>query len=195
MAWKKSALVILALAAVLGLAQGLPLATRAQDAKPAANDLRVGVVDLQLIMRDSVAAQGVRGEVETKQTGYRKEISGKEDELRGQREELQRQRTVLSPEAFAQREAEFAKKIEALQRDVAERNHKLDEILAGGMKQVQAATLKIVADIADARDVNLVLDKSQLLLVAKELDFSGEVLKRLNKELPKVTPQPPKEPK
>ncbi len=152
---------------------------------------RIGVVDLQHILRDSVAAQGVRQEVEAQQETYRSEISAKEDALRTKQEELQRQRTVMAPEAFAERESAFAKEVEELQRDVVARNKQLEEVLAYGMNQVQSAALNIVAEIADQRSYTIVLDKSQVLLVSKNLDFSTTVVDMLNERLPAVSTTPP----
>lgn len=166
---------------------------RAQDETDGV--VAIGVVDLQRIMRESVAAQQARNEIEAKQTEYRDQISAREKELRAQQQELERQRTVLSAEAYNEREQEFLKEVEALQRQVAERNRQIEESLAYARSQVQGRALQIIAHIADERNLGLVLDKSQLLLVAKGLEFSDQALEQLNAELTSVatTPPPPDE--
>ena len=170
------------------LVEALP--ARAQDEEPDRVP-RLGVVDLQRIMRESVAAGKVRSEIETKQNEYREQISTRENELREQQSELERQRTILSAEAFAAREAEFSQKVEALQREVAERNRQLEESLAYGMQQIQVSALQIIARLADEMQLGLVLDKSQLLLVTKGLEFSDQALEALDTELPVVSTTPP----
>ena len=97
----------------------------------------MAVVDFQLILRESVAAKAIREYIEEKQRQYREQIKSKEDELRLAQEELARQRTILSPEAYAQRESDFQKRVEAVQREVADRNKELDNALGYGMQQVQ----------------------------------------------------------
>ena len=164
----------------------------AQDGEVDRNP-RVGVVDLQEIMRESTAANEVRAEVEAKQAAYREEISARESQLREQQAELERQRTILAADAFAEREAEFARAVEALQREVGERNRTLEEQLAYGMQQVQVGALQAIAEIAEDMSLGLVLDKSQLLLVAKGLEFSDRVIERLNRDLPSVPTAPPPE--
>lgn len=166
------------------------LPAHAQDEEPNRTP-RLGVVDLQRIMRDSVAAGKVRSEIEQRQNEYREQISARENELREQQGELERQRTILSAEAFAAREVEFSQKVEALQREVAERNRQLEESLSYGMQQIQVSALKIIARLADEMTLGLVLDKSQLLLVTKGLEFSEEALEALNAELPAVSTTPP----
>ena len=180
---------LLALAAALApLALTAP--APAQEEEPDRTP-RIGVVDLQLIMRDSTAAAAVRAEIETQQARYRDEISARESELRERQAELERQRAILSAEAFAEREAEFARAVEALQREVGDRNRSLEERLAYGMQQVQVGALRVIAEIADDMSLGLVLDKSQLLLVAKGLEFSDSVIEQLNAELPSVSTTPP----
>ncbi|MDP6351583.1 MAG: OmpH family outer membrane protein [Alphaproteobacteria bacterium] len=175
--------------ALLAASPSIVGTTSAQDSEP--ESVRLGVVDRQKIVRVSVAGQGLRTEFEATEARYREEISAKESALRAQQEELQRQRTLLSPEAFAAREAEFAKKVEALQREVATRNKDLEAMLGYGMQQIDVAALKIIAEIADEYAITLVLDKTQLLMVAKTYEFSDEVLKRLNERVPSVPSSPP----
>lgn len=177
------------LAILLLLGVGQPAAAQEDDDRTP----RIGVVDLQRIMRESVAAQKVRAELEARQAQYREEIGAREDALRAQQQELERQRTILSPEAFAERELEFSKSVEALQREVAERNRQLEEALSYGMQRVNLATLKIVAGIAEELGLGLVLDKTQLLLVSKGLEFSDRALAQLNAEVVSVPTSPPAE--
>lgn len=184
---------VFALLVAVGAALSAAGGARAQDSDDRLP--RVGVVDLQQIMRESTAANAVRAEVDERQDAYREEISARESELREKQAELERQRTILSAEAFAEREAEFSREVEALQREVGERNRALEESLARGMQQVQRGALRVIAEIADEMSLGLVLDKSQLLLVAKGLEFSDRVVVRLNEELPAVStsPQPAEE--
>jgi len=175
------------------LALGAVALTGAMDARAQEDDRRprLGVVDLQKIMQESVAAQKVRAEVEARQNTYRQDISGRENELRTQQQELERQRTILSAEAFAERQKEFSHRVEALQREVVERNKQLEGAMSYGMQQVQRKALQIIAELSDKKKLGLVLDKSQLLLVTKGLEFSDEVLVELNKQLTEVSTTPP----
>ena len=58
------------------------------------------------------------------------------------------------------------------------------------MQQVQVGALQAIAEIAEDMSLGLVLDKSQLLLVAKGLEFSDRVIERLNRDLPSVPTAP-----
>ncbi len=178
------------LAAVM-VAAGLILGAAAPASAQDDRIPRIGVVDLQQILRESTAATRVRTEIEARQSEYRSEIVSREAALRQQQAELERQRTILSAAAFAEREAQFTRAVEELQREVGQRNRALEESLAYGMQQVQAGALRVIAEIAEEMSLGLVLDKSQLLLVARTLEFTEGVIEQLNQQLPSVSITPP----
>ena len=170
-----------------------PSTTLGQEEGGYTDVVSIGVVDRQQIIRDSLAGESVRNEFEATENAYREEIGVRENGLRAQQDEMERQRAILTPEAFAARETEFANKVEQLQRDVNERNKKLENMLAYGMQQIDVAAIQIIAEIAEERKYTLVLDKTQLLMVAKTYEFSEDVIAILNERLPVVSIVPPKE--
>ena len=176
-----------------GIALAWSCAAMAEEQEQSQDPFSLGVVDRQQIIRESLAGQNVRNEFEAQEKAYRDEISARENGLRAQQEDLAGQRAILTPEAFAARESEFANKVEQLQRDVNERNKKLENMLAYGMQQIDIAAIQIIAEIAQERKFTLVLDKTQLLMVAKNYEFSDLVITILNERLPVVTVVPPEE--
>ena len=158
----------------------------AQEEETLESEVRIGVVDRQKIMQESLAGESVRKEFEAMEQAYREQISARENQLRAQQEELGRQRAILTPEAYSERENEFAALVEGLQRDVAGINKQLDAMLQYGMRQIDMQTIQIIAEMAEAKGYTLVLDKTQLLMVNTDYEFSQEVLTVLNSRLPKV---------
>jgi len=158
----------------------------AQDQEELDSEVRIGVVDRQKIMQESLAGESVRKEFEAMEQAFREQIGARENDLRAQQEELGRQRAILTPEAYLERENQFAALVEGLQRDVAEINKQLDAMLQYGMRQIDMQTIQIIAEIAEANGYTLVLDKTQLLMVNTDYEFSQEVLTVLNARLPKV---------
>ena len=176
-----------------GIALAWSCMAMAEEQEQSQEPFSLGVVDRQQIIRESLAGENVRNEFEAQEKAYRDEISSRENGLRAQQEDLAGQRAILTPEAFAARESEFANKVEQLQRDVNERNKKLENMLAYGMQQIDIAAIQIIAEIAQERKFTLVLDKTQLLMVAKNYEFSDLVITILNERLPVVTVVPPEE--
>lgn len=66
------------------------------------------------------------------------------------------------------------------------RKQQLDENYGQAMQVVQENLVEIVGDIAESRDVDVVLNKATVVLVRSELEITDLALERLNDQLTSV---------
>lgn len=176
---------MLAFAAVLALsAPAMAEETRA----PAANtNIAMAVVDIQQLLRESKAAQGI----ETQLTGIRKkfqaDVEAKEKELRAAEKKLMEEKGNLKEEELKAKVQEFQKKVTDTQKSIQTEKNKLDKAVAAAIGKLRAQIVKVVAEIADKKNLDLVLARTDVVIVSKTLDITSEVLERINKDLPSVT--------
>lgn len=182
----RASAVALALAAVLCLAGRAPAA--AAEAKPPL----IAVVDVQAILRDSKAAKTVHPQIEKFRDRFQKDVRQRENELRAASQDLARQRAVLSAEAFAKKRREYEAMARNAQVEVQAKKRQLDRAFSNAMGKVQSALIKATAHIATERKIDLVLPKTLILLSAKSLDITQEVMRRVDKDLPTVKVTLPK---
>jgi outer membrane protein len=175
-------------AAITGLlvASGAGAAS-AQAVPAAASSLSIIVVDVNALMRDSKAAKSIAQQMEQFHNGFTKDLQKQEGDLRAAKEEIDRQRTILAPEAFNERVKDFQQKYMDLDRNSQAKRDILARTNQTAMKQVVDKMLQIVSDIATERKANIVLPKSEVVLVDKGLDVTDETMKRLDQALPAVT--------
>jgi Skp family chaperone for outer membrane proteins len=95
----------------------LPLPAGAEQAA----DGKIAVVDVQQVVRNSLAAKDVSAQIEKKRVAHQAEITKQEENLEKRNQELSKQRAVLSPEAFEQKVKEFKSQVADVQRDVQRR--------------------------------------------------------------------------
>jgi Skp family chaperone for outer membrane proteins len=174
-------------ALALGFGVVVALPSFAQDLSPPV----VLVIDINQIMRTAKAAKSVQSQLEKTQAAYQQQITKQEEDLRAQDQELARQRTILAADAFADRRKQFEQKVGDVQKDVQSKRKALDQSYNDAMGKVQAAMVEIVSQIATEKRANLVLPKSEVVLVDKNIDFTEETLKRLDVKLPDVKVNPP----
>jgi outer membrane protein len=163
---------------------------------PTAQNLSIMVVDVQSLLQNSKAAKMVRGQIEQKRNEYSQEISHTEEVLRAERDALQRQQASLTPEALNKKGREFQQKVNNLDLEVQSKRQALEKSNSDALSKIQAAMLKIIADIAKQRKANLVLQRTDLVLFDRSFDVTDEVLQKLDEELPVlnvnfVAPVPP----
>lgn len=172
---------ILAAAACLNGGLLLPVAPAGAQ-EPA----RIAVIDIQRIMRDSIAAEGVRQEIENRRANYQNEIAELEATLREREQELTRQRSIIAPDLFQQRERKFQGEVGELGQLVESRKRQINHAMGDAMQQIQAALSQVVEEVVAERELTLVLPRSQIVFSAEHLEITDVVLERLNERMPSV---------
>lgn len=147
----------------------------------------IGVVDIQLVLRDSVAAQSVRTLIDSQRRSYADQFSKKEAALRAQEQELIKQRASMSAEQLNEKRRAMESQIGEFQRDVNQRRRQIEESMIENMRPIDSAVEEILTQIATERGLNLILPRQAVVLSANSLDLTGEVLDRLNKRMGKVS--------
>ena len=173
---------IVAIAGIAAISVGAP--ALAQQAKAP----MLAIIDVQKVLRESVAVKSLTADIETERKKYQEELRTKEDSLRAADQELAQQRTILSTEAYAQKRQELEQQVGNLQRQVQERKKGLDQLFGQGVSQVQNELANVAKEIAEERGLDLILSRATVVIVKPEFDLSNEALKRLNARLTTVTP-------
>lgn len=179
---------VLAVALVLG---AMPAHVQAQDKKPAAEKGgeqmgSIAVVDLQYLVSNSKAGSSIRNQLDKQRDTYRVQIEKQESDLRKAEKELVDQQPKLSKEEFEKKRKAFQDKVVAAQRTVQERRMAFDKAYATAMEKLREHIVKIVADMAGKKNISLVLNRQEVVLVDAKMDVTEEVLKALNAKVTSI---------
>lgn len=146
----------------------------------------LAIIDVQKVLRESVAVKALTATIEKQRDKYQGELRTQEETLRAADQELARQRTILSSDAYAQKRKELEQQVATLQRQVQERKKGLDQLFGQGMSQVQNELADVAKGIAEERGIDLILSRAAVVIVKPKLDISTEALTRLNARLKTV---------
>lgn len=146
----------------------------------------IAVINIQDIMRDSLAAKSVKKKLESKQKSFQSEMTQKEKSLKKQESGIAAQRGKVSPAEFEKKVKGFQQSAVKAQRDVSTKKAKLDKAFADSLATIQNTVVSITKTIAKERGLKIVTPTSQLLYADPSLDITKEVLGKLNKQLPSV---------
>jgi outer membrane protein len=173
--------ILAALAVVAVVLIGTPPPVQAQNAP-----MVIAVVDLQVIIRDSKAAAGVRAAIDKQGKAFQADITKQESALQTEQQQLEQGRATMTADDFRKKSDQFQQKVNAARQSAAQRRQQLQQMEVGGMSQVQAALNATVADVAKARSISLVLIKGAVLYNLPAFDITTEVLQKLDARLPSV---------
>jgi len=172
-----------------------PAAPQAAPAAPAElppNGTSIVICDVLLVLREARASQSIREQIDKQRASYQAEIAKQENELRAADQQLASQRAILAPEAFAQRRRDLEKRVGDAQQAVQGRRRSLDQAFTESMQRVEGNMIEVISEIARDKNYQVVLPKSQVVLVQTQLDITQEVLQRLNRKLTSVPVTIPK---
>ena len=184
---KKPGLLMLAFVVSLGLAGMVQ-----------AQGVKVGVVDLQAVLDDSVRGKAAKERLKGLGDQLQREIQAKrefkerkEEELQNLRSEIQRQGLVLSEQARMGKEEEFRKSIRELKRFIDDTNNFIDDATQEFReKEVRETQLLLVAIRDVVREVGtrdqytLILEGNDgaalVLYIDPAVDLTDEVIQRFD---------------
>ncbi len=156
------------------------------------NGTSVVICDVLLVLREARASQSIREQIDKQRASYQAEIAKQENELRAADQQLASQRAILAPEAFAQRRRDLEKRVGDAQQAVQGRRRSLDQAFTESMQRVEGNMIEVISEIARDKNYQVVLPKSQVVIVQTQLDITQEVLQRLNKKIASVPVTIPK---
>jgi len=179
---------MLAVAALIALAAPASATSeQTRAAAPAANsNVAMAVVDIQQLLRESKAAQNIETQLTKIRKDFQAEVEAKEKELKAAEKKLIDEKGTMKEEDLKAKVAEFQKNVAESQKEIQTKKNKLDKAVATAIGKLRAQIVKVVAEIADKKSLDLVLARTDVVIVSKTLDVTSEVLERINKDLPSV---------
>ena len=151
------------------------------------HEAMIGIVDVEKILRDSKASQSIRPTINEMRKDFQKQVSEHEQKLRRAEQELNRQRAILAPEAFAKKRRTFSEQARKAQTRVQERRRDLDKAFNDTKNKILQNLIIVAQELSTEKKLNVLLEKRKVFISAKKLDLTSDIIKRLNKRLPKVS--------
>jgi Skp family chaperone for outer membrane proteins len=153
----------------------------------AAQEMVVGTLDLQAILKQSKAGQSLEQALLAKSKAINAEIGKTEQGLRAKRQQLEQQRSSLPPADFQAKLSALEKEFDALRKTASAKRKELELARRKGLEQISKTLDVVIKDIAQKRGLTLILNKSLIVMAAEDWDITTEVQKGLDAKLPKVS--------
>lgn len=147
---------------------------------------KVAVVNIQKIMSQSKAAESIQDQLQKHRKSFQDEFSKHERDLMDQEKALVEARAEMTPEDFTKKKQEFESQLLETRKLVQKRQRALEEGAGKALGELRDQVVRIVAEMADEQEYDLVVTKQNVILAQKDMDITDEVMKRLNKNLKKV---------
>tara|TARA_B110000858_G_scaffold111880_1_gene127988 strand:- start:24 stop:575 length:552 start_codon:yes stop_codon:yes gene_type:complete len=146
----------------------------------------IAIVDLNLILTDSKAAKNATKQFEAIQKSTEDEIVASDKEMLDERNRLIEQQSVIAPEAFELKAKDFEKKLQNYNTEKQAKLRKLEGVLQKARNEILENVKPILEELSQELGVTVILEKNSVLLSANNMDITNDIVKKLNKKLPKI---------
>jgi Skp family chaperone for outer membrane proteins len=147
---------------------------------------KIAIVDMQAILRESLAAKAAREQMDTIARKEQAVLAEEEKQLRARDQALQQERALLTPELFTERQRKLQSDVATLQRKSRNLRLTLDQGLRRTLDQIQLILFDELRKLSNELDLNLILSRSQIVIAVDDFDITKSALERLDKRLPSV---------
>ena len=141
---------------------------------------RVGIIDLSEVLRQSQAIINVRDLLDEKRAEFQEQFAAREVELLSREKSLKSKRDIMSKEAYEAEVRLFQDEVAEVQREIQQKRKSLDNAFQKAQDKLRNLAIEIVGDIATEQKLDLVANRSNVLVFRNQLDLTKIVLARLN---------------
>jgi len=141
---------------------------------------RIGLIDLDGVLRASEGAARVRNLLDEQRRGFQREFAAREAALQDTERSLVAQRDQIDEAEFARQLAEFEASVTQIQKEIQYRREAIDVAFQEAQSKLRNLAMQIVTELAQERKLDLVLVRESALIFLPSLNLSDEVLRRLD---------------
>lgn len=146
----------------------------------------IGVIDLAKIIETSAAGKDLQAKFKTRKEAVQKEAVAFEKDVQSKEQTLIKDRKSLDEKAFNEKKATFEKDLKKKREDVLSKNVTLEKSKNEALKAIQGKVAQICADIASEKKIEIILDRSSVVIAQQSLDITADVIKKLDDTLKTV---------
>ena len=146
----------------------------------------IGVLDLNRVLLDAKAAKNAAEEIDKIAKTIENELVSSDEEMIKEQNKLIEAQSIMAPEAFELKRKEYEEKIQNYN---IERQNKLisvEKLVESSRNEILDKLKPILEKMSETKGITVILEKGTVLLNAETMDITDEVIKALNKELPKI---------
>lgn len=163
-----------------------PPAQPARPAAPAAAAQQppaavIGIVDIPEVQRVSTAFNQVREEIERRRTRLNEDLQREQTNWREAQQQLASQRAQLTADQIRARERELQERITDSQRIFRNRSQHIEVAAQQALVQIEESLANIVRQVAQSRNVNLVMPRPLVIMNDPAFDLTEEVAQQFNR--------------
>lgn len=149
-------------------------------APASADDIKIGVVNMQKVLNTSSAGKRAQSVIEQKMKSYESTFKKDRDSLLSMRDELEKKSSAWSDSMKQQKFGEFQKKSAEFSNKEREANQELRNLQERHVQPVLKKLEEVVQNVAKSGGYDIIVPHNTILFASGKLDITDQVTKALD---------------
>lgn len=149
--------------------------------------INIAVIDIDMILIKSKAAESIKKQVEEKRKAFLKDIKTEEDKLRVEQKSLEKKLSDLSKEEFLKQRQGFENRRLVARKKIQNKKQKLEKSYSKAMNILTKSIYEVCQKIAVEDKIDLIITRQNIVVGSMSLDITQKAMDRLNNKLPKLS--------
>ncbi|HET7688077.1 MAG TPA: OmpH family outer membrane protein [Candidatus Macondimonas sp.] len=146
-------------------------------------EIKIGVIDLQQLLREAPQARALRESLEADLEQRKRTLAREETNFTQKQEGFDREAQSLAPERREQLERELL----AAQRELIRKRRQFEEELQArrmeGLREIDRSVTRVIHDLAEREGYDLILSEG-VLYASQRMDITAQVIRELQGKTP-----------
>jgi outer membrane protein len=147
-----------------------------------ADGLKIGVVDVQRVIKDCVAGKDATRRLKQKQNERASDMESRKAEIAALKKSIEELDPVLEKEARDKKKSELAGKTQAMKDAESRYSKQVRDINSNQSSNVKSEVLRIIEQVAKKGGFSFILDKNHALYSGGAVDITGQVIEEYDME-------------
>ncbi len=147
-----------------------------------AKELKIGVVDLQQVVRRSEAGKEALAKLQKKFETLRQQLQNKEQELKRFKDDLEKKAPLLSPEARQEKERQYQKMLREFQAQREDAQYEMRQAEQKALQPILKDLEQVVKQMAEKEGYDLILEKKMpgVYWTSPAIDLTDHIVELYN---------------
>lgn len=151
----------------------------------AADEYKLGYVDVRKVVQGSEQAKAAKGDLQEEVKARQSKLKSRRSRIQELRQELDKQSSLMSEDQRKKKQRELQQEMRAFRRAQQQAQEDIDAQKSQVLQDIYDRVFEIVKRIGEKEDFDLILTAPSAMYVAERVDLTQRVLKRLNRKSPK----------
>lgn len=154
---------------------------------PVHAESEIAVIDLSQVIDKSVAGKDLQEKYKGRKEALRSEASAYEKDLSEKEQTLIADSKTLDKAAFLEKKKSYEVGLKKKRQEIMNKTINLEKSKNLALKSIQDKVADICANIADAKKIKIVVDRSAVVIAHQSLDITGEVIGKIDSSMKSVS--------